>query len=163
MSQIHLYDNFLEEEKFKEIQDTLLGRFFPWFYADRVNYMEYTSEWEYQFTHVFYADNLPNSEHFDLLIPYIDKLQPKSLIRIKANLLTRSEKTIEHGYHSNQSFDCKTAIAYINTNNGYTVFEDGQKVMSKENRLIMFDNSVKHSGSTCSDQKTWVIINFNYF
>ena len=51
----------------------------------------------------------------------------------------------------------------MNTNNGYTIFEDGAKVESVANRMITFPANVKHKGTSCSDEKTRVNINFNYF
>ena len=47
--------------------------------------------------------------------------------------------------------------------NGYTIFEDGAKVESVANRMITFPANVKHKGTSCSDEKTRVNINFNYF
>ena len=38
----------------------------------------------------------------------------------------------------------KRDIYYINTNNGYTKLEDGTKVMSVANRLLLFDGSTSH-------------------
>ena len=56
-----------------------------------------------------------------------------------------------------------TSIFYVNTNNGYTEFEDGTKVESVENRLVTFSLNMKHRGTSCTDEKTRVVINFNYF
>ena len=50
-------------------------------------------------------------------------------IRIKANLLTKSENLREFGYHVDFprpiSDNMTTAIYYLNTCNGYTSFIDG--------------------------------------
>ena len=35
-----------------------------------------------------------------------------------------------------------TSILYMNTNNGYTIFENGDKVESVENRLVTFPNNL---------------------
>ena len=56
----------------------------------------------------------------------------------------------------------KTAIFYINTNNGYTLFEDGTKVESVENRICIFPYYMKHTGTTCTDKNQRVVININY-
>ena len=55
-----------------------------------------------------------------------------------------------------------TAIYYVNTNNGYTYFEDGQKVESVENRLVIMPSNLPHAGATCTDELRRVVINFNY-
>ena len=56
-----------------------------------------------------------------------------------------------------------TSILYVNTNNGYTKFEDGTIVESVANRLVSFPSNMKHTGTSCTDEKTRVVINFNYF
>ena len=56
-----------------------------------------------------------------------------------------------------------TSIFYMNTNNGYTKFEDGTKIESVANRLVSFPSNMKHKGSSCTDEKIRVVINFNYF
>ena len=56
-----------------------------------------------------------------------------------------------------------TAIFYVNTNNGYTKFEDETIVESVANRVVTFPANMKHTGTSCTDEKTRVIINFNYF
>ena len=56
-----------------------------------------------------------------------------------------------------------TAIFYINSNNGYTIFKDTkEKVKSVPNRLLKFDTRMKHSGVSSTDEKRRVVINFNY-
>ena len=56
-----------------------------------------------------------------------------------------------------------TSIFYVNTNNGYTKFEDGTKVESVANRMLTFPANMKHIGTSCTDEQTRVVINFNYF
>ena len=43
-----------------------------------------------------------------------------------------------------------------------TKFEDGTKVESVANRFVTFPANIKHTGSTCRDEKTRDVINFNY-
>ena len=52
---------------------------------------------------------------------------------------------------------------YLNTNNGYTLFEDGTKIDSVANRLVTFNNSTKHSDltNTC-DEPYRLVLNVDY-
>ena len=43
-----------------------------------------------------------------------------------------------------------------------TIFEKGQEIESRENRLILFDGRLKHAGTTSTDSKRRILINFNY-
>ena len=58
--------------------------------------------------------------------------------------------------------DCLISIFYINTNNGYTYFETGEKIKSVENRLITFDNKLKHYGTTSTNTQTRIVLNLCY-
>ena len=55
-----------------------------------------------------------------------------------------------------------TAILYINTNDGYTVFEDGTKIDSVANRICIFPYYLKHSGTTCTNANRRIALNINY-
>lgn len=162
---MQIVDDFLPKNQFLEIQNTLLSANFPWYYANSVVSTNLLCEekYNYQFGHSFYRDYTFQSEYAKLLFPILEWLQPIAITRIKGILLPRTEKTIEHGYHIDNSFDTKVAIYYVNTNNGYTKFSEGSKVDSISNRIVIFNSSEYHTGATCTDEKVRVAINFNYF
>ena len=56
----------------------------------------------------------------------------------------------------------KTAIFYCNTNDGYSLFKDGTKVKSIKNRIVIFNNDIYHTGTTCTNEKIRSVINFNF-
>ena len=93
----------------------------------------------------------------------LNKIEVKALIRVKANLYTYAGTQIEHGFHRDQTYSHKGAILTINSNNGYTLFKDGTKIESIENRLLLFDPSEEHSSATCTDSAKRINININYF
>ena len=74
-----------------------------------------------------------------------------------------TEKVHEHGEHADYSWKHKTALFSLNTCDGYTKLEDGTKIDSVANRMLLFDASTPHTSSTCTDQPVRVNINFNYF
>ena len=162
-------DNFLDQKKFDEIQTVMMRKDFPWFFNDDIDYEGQKDK--FQFTHLFYADNTPRSTFVDLINPIFESMgELISLIRIKANLLTRTLNIVENEFHIDWSVlpdryegISFTAIFYMNTNNGYTIFEDGTKVESVANRLVTFPANMKHHGTSCTDEKTRIVINFNYF
>jgi hypothetical protein len=163
---IEVINNFLKEDNFKNIQDTLLGGWFPWYFTNGVSDFDHDNRClrEYQFTHTFFIDNNISSNWFTLFDEIIEKIKPSKIVKIKANLLTVSENNIIFDFHTDMPEDIKgkTAILYVNTNNGFTVFKDGTKISSVENRLVIFDSNIMHTGTTCSDKKTRCVINFNY-
>ena len=93
-----------------------------------------------------------------------------SICRIKFNSIPKAEKIITHGFHQDIYFDesltedgVKSAILYMNSNDGFTVFENGTKVKSIANRLVKFPSTLKHSGTTCTDCQRRVALNIVYF
>lgn len=146
------------------IAETLCGYGFPWYFNDSVIYDENGHNLHFQFTHVFYMADKPASDYFGLVQPLIKALGVRSLIRMKANLVTKTDRIELHGYHTDVPYEgATTAIYYVNDNDGYTEFEDGTRIESVANRLVRFPAHFGHSGTTCTDQKTRVVINVNYF
>ena len=158
-------DNFLEIQSFQNLQNIILGDYFGWFYNELIDYKE--DENKFQFTHTFYKENIGvHSNHYGILSNILNKIQPKEIFRIKANLLTKTPEIVVNSFHidpnDNEIIPYTTAILYMNTNNGYTEFEDGTKVESIENRMVVFPAEMKHRGTSCTDKKVRVVINFNY-
>ena len=167
MSKVKIIDNFLDKEAFDTLQSFLLGFDFAWHYNSFVDYQDESSD-SFMFTHTFYRWNQPHSSHYSILAPILDKLDAYCLVRIKANLLTKAVTPKINKFHVDEPFKYSsgskwtTAIFYVNTNNGYTKFKDGTKVNSIANRLVTFPMDMLHTGTYCTDEKTRVVINFNY-
>lgn len=163
-------DNFLDEKDFESIQDYLMGSDIPWLKSPVLREGSLhppdlqDMRDNIQFWHPFYMNDEPKHDDIDILNPIIRKLEVKALLRIKANITMRTPEIIEHGYHTDYPFGgFKTAIFYINTNDGYTQIKNGRRVESVENRLLEFSGELEHTGTTCTDQQCRVVINFDYF
>ena len=169
---MEVIDNFLPEYQFQQISYVILSDDFPWYWNEGVvcNYGDDNNPRSYQFTNTFFNIRhggviAPNS--YSLFDIVQQKLGVKRLDRIKSNL---NNKTLFHrkgGYHTdNNPSDpyqhTKTAVLYLNTNNGWTEFKKGGKVKSVANRMVIFDSNLEHQGVTCTDEKRRVVINFNY-
>ena len=156
-------ENFLDGKTFDNIKKQLTQKagWFEWFFNDVTSFEDDGSD-EFQFCHMLY-DGSPRTR-YDLIKPLVDKINPFTLVRVKANLITKTHKIKEYGLHKDFEYDnLTTAIFYINTCNGYTLFENGEKVNSVENRLVQFDSNVKHTGTSCTDEMIRCVVNLNYF
>jgi hypothetical protein len=159
-------DNFLDDKTFKEIQAGILtNEYFPWYFSPDLDFEDEKDFDKTQFVHVFYNHNSPNSKELNLLAPIIKKLECISLIKIKANNNYYTNKIIEGSYHvDNKHKGTTTAVYYLNTNNGYTKFKKTkEKIYSVENRMVIFDADTEHLGTTTTNEKRRVVLNFNYF
>jgi hypothetical protein len=157
-----IIDNFLSEDEYLKIRYMMLDdwRNFAWFYTPHVADEEDNNIY---FIHTF------QEQKYDVESPYLHnlhtilkKLNIDDLWRVKGNLFPNQSKFIEHNTHVDYDEPHQAAIYYINTNNGYTKLEDGTKVDSVANRLLLFDGSKKHASTNCTNDKIRVNINFNY-
>lgn len=162
-----ILDNFLSDDKFTSIQNIFLGQNIPWFFYPFVDF--YNDSSRFQFVHMLYENNHGISSGYakDIIDTFKDKLDAYVFLRIKSNLSPNSQSILVNNFHTDFEGDiCEkshTAIYYVNTNNGYTLFEDGTKVESVGNRIVIFPSHMRHCGTTCTDAKSRVLINFNYF
>ena len=158
---IKVIDNFLEDNVFTGIQPNVMGDCFPWYLND------YRSEgnplYDYQFTHTIVKDDMILSSYFPVIYDaFFAKLGIKKVLRVKLNLTTRTENLFNHGFHVDTLLKSKTAVFYVNTNNGKTVFKNGEEVNSVANRVVIFDTDLEHAATSHTDEKTRVVVNFNY-
>tara|TARA_A100001011_G_C13805986_1_gene632940 strand:+ start:113 stop:610 length:498 start_codon:yes stop_codon:yes gene_type:complete len=163
---IHVKDNFLFRDDFNALSQLMMGNEIDWHFNDRITDHH---DNDFQFVHPFWRNDTPNlqgvvSRHFEHIVPIIKKINPTSLIRIKANLTTLRPPHDNPEYHLHIDFDkpCTTGIFYLNTTNGKTVFENGESIDCVENRFIHFPSHMRHMGTNHTDQKRRVVINFNF-
>ena len=161
-------DNVLDQEIFDELQTLMMGGEIAWFYDDVVDNIKDVNK--FQFNHIFYLNNVPISPFLEKLNPIGEIINSISIWRIKANLLTKTSNIILKEFHvdignisEEKLKQWTTSIFYMGTNNGYTKFEDGTKVESVANRMVTFPANLKHSGTSCTDERRRVVVNFNYF
>lgn len=151
-----IYDNFLSEDEFLKIKNSILNNEFSWNLTPNVSNLQenlkITSS--YYFTHLF--------ETYEIFESLLGKLSPEKVIRIKANLYPSTEEIEKHSNHIDYEFENIGAIYYLNTNNGLTILEDTVKVESVKNRLLLFDGSKLHCSTTCTDDKCRVNVNMNF-
>ena len=162
MKEIKIIDNFLNQIEFNKLKKLILSNNFPWF----LNTVD-TGVKDHQLTHIFFIEDKINSVFYKDMENIINKINPLQIMRIKANLLWKNNSIKYHTYHNDYPTDnlinnLYTGIYYINTNNGCTKFENGKKIKSIKNRMVIFPYYLKHTGSTCTDKEMRVVINFNY-
>ena len=138
----------------------MMGGQFNWFYTDGLTYDD---DGSYLMLHMFYQPEVgPNSKHIDMWNRFMIKVEAKKCQRIKANLTFKTPKHEVTEYHFDYP-DMKTATFYINTNNGYTEFENGVRVNSVANRVCIFDSNLQHRGTTHTEgDHQRIVVNFNY-
>lgn len=121
------------------------------------------------FVHILYKEMQVKSYAFEFFEPLFRKLKVDMIYRSQLNMTLCTPKIREYGYHIDNHIDndymkyCKTAVYYINTCDGYTGFENGEKVNSVGNRLLSFPSDLRHTSTTTTDTRSRYVININYF
>ena len=98
--------------------------------------------------------------------PIINRLSKEhriiKIIRAKINLYPYQNEHMKSAYHIDQAAKHKVLLLSINTNNGYTEFENGSVFNAVENNAIIFDGDLPHRSVSQTDNSAKINININY-
>jgi len=186
-------DNFLPEENFIQLWNLVAPKFgsqFAWKYAegtvdvalaeslshikspslfDKVTDIESANPINsWALGHILWRGS-DISPFLHLFAELINKIDPISIWRMRANLTVQQEKRSRSPFHID--YDGKplkhmpliTSIFYMNTTDGPTILEDGTEIECRANRLVSFPYDTYHAGVPCTDQPYRIVINLNYF
>jgi len=158
-----IIDNALAKSDYELIKNLMLSADFPWFYSSFVKEKDEKVD-NFYFVHLFYSETSWNSQYAtQIMNPILSVLNPRALMRVKGNLYPRTESFQRNESHIDYEFSHMGAIYYVNSNDGFTVLEDGTEIESVANRILIFDPSLPHYSTHCTDEKVRVNINFNFF
>ena len=170
---MQVLDNFLDERLFQAFLAAVGAPDFPW-QASEVNSAPapgLAPQHNRQQVHGFYLRKPGiryESPRFGLLRPVLGALAalaalaPHTLVKAKLNRTPRLADHVAYGLHVDTHWPgASTAILYLNTNDGYTLFEDGSQVASVANRLVLFDARRRHTGVSCTDAPERLVLNIN--
>ncbi len=161
---IQIIDNFLDPKEFEAIKNLMESGEFPWYFnRSKV----YSGDGKFQHVHTFFKyKEGRNSEYLEMWNNFMNKIEATKCYRIKANMTLKLSSQIadDSEWHIDDQGDAlKTAVFYINTNNGYTELESGVRVGSVANRACIFDSTLKHRGvGHTSPDHHRIVVNFNY-
>lgn len=166
---IKVFDTVLPPPAQDEIEQVLLGWNFPWFHYANTNYAEHKTRDDDvpQFTHGFIRDDNKNSPFENIPRVILDKmgLEPKSILRAKANLLPREPQSFTHPPHIDDRKPHIAFIYYVNESDGDTHFykngEVIQTVSPKKGSGVMFMGNIYHASSSPVKSRFRIVINFN--
>lgn len=175
---MEIIDNFLNHIEFEQIQYTMLNWNFPWYLNSADSLENSIKKGTYygeginsgiNFSHKFHTKEEGPEQYYSIVEPIVKQLERQcglvELSDIRARLITKTDEIYQYQWHTDKPYyipGAKTAVLYLNDNNGYTIFEDGKKSETKANRLVMFDVNKMHAGTTSTDSKYRALINFNF-
>lgn len=160
-----IVDNFLPEWNIEQLERLVFkDPYFTWAYSPLV-VEEESDKRNFQFVHEFYKNDKVISDYYPVIEEFvISRLPVRSLIRIKCNFTMYQPRPYKSHFHVDNDFlGATTSIIYLNSNNGYTEFEDSEKVISERGRMVYFPSTLKHRAVGTSDKKIRLVLNINYF
>ena len=158
-------DNFLDEKYFGSLVTLVTET--TWAFQSNIAYPKEHKKWKEEnklfcMAHTLYDNRTPMSYLYENILPLLEKLGVKCLIRIKANLYPNTETLHEHPMHIDADYSHSGAILSLNTCDGYTKLKDGTKTDSVANRILLFDPSEEHCSTTTTNIFARINININY-
>ena len=161
---MRIIDDFLSPSDFEITQNFFQSNNFTWYYNQGIAKHKQGLD-QFQFVHPFFDISKPSQTDWSpFLQPILTKLNAKYIFRIKANLSPRTSQGVLSEFHTDINLNQQTAIFYLNTNNGYTLFKDNTlgKVDSVANRLLTFHGHLEHCGCSATDCNNRIVLNINY-
>ena len=162
--QVKVIQDFLPENLHNEIYNVLTNNKFPWYYSSSVSSeLEPKNKKDFFFYHNLYLQNYVSNDYFhQLLMPILGRLNFNYIIRSKINLYPKTDKLYHHPPHIDYKFKHKGCIYSLNSCDGGTKI--GNKLYeSIENQALLFNPSVPHNSTTCTNTHARFNININYF
>ena len=160
-----IYDDFLTEYQANTLENALIKSDFPWYYHNNLNGKNKIGN--FYFNHTLIEDGINHSDFTPLFSCILSKLKinQSKILRLKANLYPRTQLRVHHHSHTDYENGGEkfTVLYYVNTNNGYTIIDGKKKIKSKKNRILIFDGSVPHHSTTCTDVNCRSTVNFSCF
>ena len=181
LDEITIIDNFLDPDTFEKISNYILGGNFKWTCGPSLLDEDYSTTilmdplFDRQLVNLIYSKHVKNGKlaveqenEYKVIIPFLKKLKitTKQLTRVKVNATLCKESVMRSGWHVDvpeEELHCgMTAIYYVNTNNGKTIFKGGEEVESIENRIVIFPNWYNHTPQYHTNAPMRAVINFNW-
>jgi hypothetical protein len=157
-----VFDNYFSLDYFYSLKNKVMEENFKWTFGTKLNHNQINNNDTY-FVHNIYQNHIPLTvlwEDIDYILN--EHLHARGVLRAKANLYLKTPEIVEHAKHVDFDIPHKGAIIYLNTCDGFTRLDDGTKIESVENRLLLFDSSKPHNSTSTTNAIGRYNININY-
>lgn len=174
-----IIDNFLTKSYLKDLQNYFLSQRCEWNFNDNLTGDDsYAILGSFGFTiplhwNQMFSNSYAGSLTRVLVLTAADKVEeitniPHIAVRARADMTVFNSLNHRHEMHTDYPQEHMTAIFYLNTSDGNTLLydRDGKELLTEvepiENRLLVFDGLLQHTGHSPSKHKSRVILNMNF-
>ncbi len=176
---VKVIDNLISKHYLDHLQSHFLGENCEWFFNDNLtNDDSYESLDSFGFNmrlhwNGYFIGNFVGTLIRSLVFSTQEKVEefverPQQIIRARADMTMYNPNKYRHELHTDFPYDHTTAIFYMNNSDGNTLLFDRQgndlieEIEPVENRLVIFDGLMQHTGHSPSNHKSRVLINMNF-
>lgn len=174
-----IIDNLLTKSYLKDLQNYFLSQQGDWNYNDNLTGDDsYVVLGSFGFTmrlhwNQMFVDSYAGTLSRALILTALDKVEEVTstthlVVRARADMTLYNPLNHCHELHTDYPYEHKTAIFYLNTSDGNTLLYDreGKELLTEvepiENRLLIFDGLLQHTGHSPSNHKSRVLLNMNF-
>jgi hypothetical protein len=155
---MQILPNFLKHYTFTELNNTVTGKNFRWYFPQSNGEPEQYSNLLY-YDHQFSEDVTPKLKR--MLSTICIQLGAIAVFRIKVNATPKNAPQQDWHCDLKISTPSKTCVIYLNDNDGYTEFRE-DVVKSVANTAVIFDTNMEHRGVPSTEDRR-LVLNINYF
>lgn len=151
---MQVINNFLDNQEFFKIQQTISGDTFPWFIKSPG-----------VFFHDLYNKEKNQLSPFITLIDSLNKkLEVSTLIDAQILMTIKTEKAQESEASNSLDIYDKTmkSILFMNTSNAHINISGLDKIECVENRLLTLPANMAHFGTTQTNKLHNIVLTINY-
>lgn len=172
---ISVYDNLIPTPYLKEIQDYFINGQSQWVYMPSMTYTEDSPLESFGFSisicnNGIFSNTYQSTLLKGLLYTIQEKTNKEKILRSRMDMTLYNPNKYRHDIHTDlpSSYNNITTIFYLNTSDGDTLIFDYDKttllksVTPIENRLVVFDGNLPHTGHSPSKNKNRILINTNF-
>ena len=174
-----IIDNFLAKYYLQHLQDNFLGNNSSWSFNDSLtgdDSLEVLGSFGFGIK-LHWNGYFTGSYESTLIRGLVFSAQEKveevfgeslEIVRARADMTVFNPLNHRHELHTDFQYEHMTAIFYLNNSDGNTILfdRDGKNVLAEvepvENRLLIFDGLLQHTGHSPSNHKSRVLVNMNF-
>ncbi len=176
---VKIIDDFLPKRYFEDLQSYFLSENCEWFFNDNLtDDNSYNSLGSFGFNMRLHWNGYFVSNYVGTLVRALVFIaqeevekhleREQRIVRARADMTLYNPTKHRHELHTDFPHEHTTAIFYMNSSDGNTLLFDrkGDKLIQEvepiENRLIIFDGLMQHTGHSPAKHKSRILINMNF-
>jgi hypothetical protein len=176
---VKIVDNLLPKRYLEDLQSYFLSENCEWFFNDNLtDDNSYDSLGSFGFNmrlhwNGYFVSNYVGTLARALVFTVQEEVEKhlernQRIVRARADMTMYNPTNYRHELHTDFPQEHTTAIFYMNTSDGNTLLFDrkGDKLIQEvepvENRLVIFDGLMQHTGHSPSKHKSRILINMNF-